>query len=119
MRNWAAECRSFRRQRVSWIPESVLDGDCQRIRGLSAPGGFDSAASRRPELARFAGSNSGAPPQTPQNQTTPRAIAIRCENLFNTLCDVGRDLNSLLEHRFDELRALIGNVIVGQTRRRQ
>lgn len=47
---------------------------------LCAPGeGF--AASRPPELARFAGSNSGAPPQPPQNQPTPRAPSIRSENL--------------------------------------
>ncbi len=40
--------------------------------GLFAQGGFDFTASRHPELARpSSGSNSGAPPQTPQNQTTP------------------------------------------------
>jgi hypothetical protein len=53
--------------------------------GLSAHGGFDFAASRHPELARSAGSNSGAPPQTPQNQTTPWATSISSETLMDTL----------------------------------
>ncbi len=43
----------------------------RRNLSLSAPGGFDVAASRHPELARYAGSDSGAPPQTPQHQTLP------------------------------------------------
>ncbi len=41
--------------------KKVLNRDCQRNRGLSAPGGFDFTASRHPELARVAGSNGGVP----------------------------------------------------------
>ena len=59
--------------------------DIRPILRLSAQGGFDFVASRHPELARSAGSNSGAPPQTPQNQTTPGLSRYSGETLKNTL----------------------------------
>jgi hypothetical protein len=68
-----------------------LNRRCEPI-GFVRPGGFYFAASRHPELARSAGSNSGAPPQTPQNQTTPWAASISGKILFNSIQEKLEDL---------------------------